>query len=325
MSSDPTPKIYIPDDAPAVLRPSAVWPEMAARAALDYHDTLPGSEERLIERIGAAELVLNIRSSSKFSERVFAACPRLRLLSLWGTGTDHVDLPAAARNRVTVTNTPGVSAISIAEHALALLLAVARRIPQTDAATRAGGWPRGQSVELHGKTCGIIGLGAIGRQFARLAAAIGMRVIAWTPHPKPGDVVVPLDELYRAADVVSLHLRLTPETTGFVGAAQLALMKNSAILINTARGAIVDEPALVEALASRRIAGAGLDVFTTEPLAAGHPLTRLDNVVITPHCAGITPEALEAGLRMSVENIWAFLEGRPEHMVAAADSHTATP
>ena len=319
MSSDPTPKIYIPDDAPPVLRPSAVWAELAARAALDYHDTLPGSEDRLIERIGEAGLVLNIRSSSKFNERVFAACPRLRLVSLWGTGTDHVDLAAAARHRVTITNTPGVSAISIAEHALALLLAVARRIPQTDAATRAGAWPRGQSVELHGKTCGIVGLGAIGRQFARLAAAIGMRVIAWTLHPKPGDPVVPLDELYRTSDVVSLHLRLSPETTGFVGAAQLALMKKSAILINTARGAIVDEPALVETLAARRIAGAGLDVFTAEPLPPAHPLTKLDNVVITPHCAGITPEALEAGLRMSVENIWAFLEGRPEHVVAATD------
>ncbi|HUB31409.1 MAG TPA: NAD(P)-dependent oxidoreductase, partial [Bryobacteraceae bacterium] len=127
--------------------------------------------------------------------------------------------------------------------------------------------------------------------------------------------VVPLDELYRSSDVVSLHLRLSNETTGFLGAPQLALMKKSAILINTARGAIVDEPALVEALSSRRIAGAGLDVFTTEPLPPVHPLTQLDNVVITPHCAGITPEALEAGLRMSVENIWAFLSGRPEHVV----------
>lgn len=309
------PKLYIPDDAPPVLRSSAVWPELAARAELDYHDTLPGSEERLIERIRDAELALNIRSSSKFTERVFAACPRLRLLSVWGTGTDHVDLAAAARHGVTVTNTPGVSAISIAEHTLALLLAVARHIPQIDAATRAGGWPRGQSVELYGKTCGIIGLGAIGRQFARLAAGIGMRVIAWTMHPKPGDPIVALDELYRTADVIALHLRLSPQTAGFVGAAQFALMKGSAILVNTARGAIIDEAALLDALAGGRIAGAGLDVFSTEPLASGHPLTKLDNVVITPHCAGITPEALEAGLRMSVENVWRYLEGRPEHVV----------
>jgi D-3-phosphoglycerate dehydrogenase len=298
------PTIHIPDDAPPVLRASAVWRELAARAALVYHDTLPRSEAGLIERIREAEIVLNIRSSSKFTERVFASCPRLRLVSVWGTGTDHVDLAAAARHGVTIANTPGVSAVSIAEHTLALLLAVARRLPQTDRATRAGGWPRGRSVELHGKTCGIIGLGAIGRRFAQLAAAIGMRVVAWTMHPRDGDPIVPLDELYRTADVVSLHLRLSPQTEGFVGAAQFALMKPGAILINTARGAIVDEAAMIEALAGGRIAGAGLDVFATEPLPPNHPLTALDNVVITPHCAGITPEALEAGLRMAVENIW---------------------
>src|ERR1041385_8129796 len=139
------PKIYIPDDAPPILRPSAAWPGLAARAEVDYHDTLPGSEERLIERISAAELVLNIRSSVRFTERVFAACPNLRLASAWGTGPDPTHLPAAVRTGAPITNTPGVSAISTAEHTLALLLAVARRIPQVDAATRCGEWARGQS------------------------------------------------------------------------------------------------------------------------------------------------------------------------------------
>jgi len=312
----PQTRVSIPDDAPPVLAASAAWHRLAAYQ-IDYHDTLPGSEERLIERIGAADVVLNIRSFSTFSERVFAACPRLRLLSLWGTGTDHVDLAAAARHGVMVCNTPGVAAVSIAEHTLALLLAVARQIPQVDAATRAGNWTRGHAVELHGKTCGILGLGAIGRQFARLAAAIGMRVIAWTMHPKPlpGVELVELDELYRSSDVISIHLRLSAETAGFIAAPQLALMKRSAILLNTARGAIVDEAALVAALSQGRIAGAGLDVFAAEPLPPGHPLTRLPNVTLTPHCAGITPEALEAGLAMAVENIAAFLSGRPQNIV----------
>jgi phosphoglycerate dehydrogenase-like enzyme len=313
------PRIAIPDDAPPVLAASAVWPDLVSRVELDYHDTLPGSEERLIERIGAAGVVLNIRASSRFTERVFAACPRLRLISVWGTGTDHVDLAAAARHGIIVTNTPGVSAISIAEHALALLLAVARRIPQVDAATRRGEWPRGQSVELHGKTCGVLGMGAIGRRFARIAAGIGMHVIARTMHPKPepGVEFVELDDLYRASDAVSIHLRLSPATESFIGPRQFALMKPTAILINTARGAIVDEAALIDALAAGRIAGAGLDVFAAEPLPAGHPLTMLPNVVITSHCAGITPEALESGLRMAVENIWEFLAGRPAHVVLA--------
>ncbi len=244
------PRIVIPDDAPPVMAPSAAYRKLLAQTSVDYYDTLPGTEERLIERIAGAEIVISVRSSTRFSENVFRNCPGLRLLSLWGTGTDNVDLPSAARHGVTVTNTPGVSAFSIAEHALALMLAVARRIPLVDAGVRQGRWPRGQATQLHGKTLGIIGMGAVGRQFARLGAGIGMRVIAWTMHPNPalGFEVAPLDELLRISDAVSLHLRLSDDTRGFLGKAQIDKMKPSAILINTARGPIVDEAALVEAL-----------------------------------------------------------------------------
>jgi len=310
-------RIAVPDDAPAVLATSPAFNELRKRAELVYHDTLPGTEERLIERLADAEIAINIRSSSRFTENVFERCPRLRLVSIWGTGTDNIDLQSAAAHGVTVTNTPGVAAFSIAEHALTLMLAVARRIPQIDAGTRRGSWPRGQAAQLHGKTLGIIGLGAIGRQFARLGQGIGMRVVAWTMHPNPalGFELAPLDELYRMSDVVSLHLRLSDQTRGFLGKAAFEQMRPSAILINTARGAIVDEAAMIDALSSRRIAGAGLDVFATEPLPPGHPLTTLPNVVITPHCAGITAEALEAGLQMAVANVWNFLDGRPTHVV----------
>ena len=311
------PTIVIPDDAPPVMAASEAYARLLRRMRVDYHDTLPGSEERLIERIGAAEIVINIRSSSLFTENVFRHAPHLRLLSLWGTGTDNVDLAAAARHGVTVTNTPGVSAFSIAEHALALMLAAARRIPQIDGEVRQGSWPRGHAAQMHGKTLGIIGLGAVGRRFAFLGAAIGMRVIAWTMHPQPalGFELVTLDDLLRLSDVVSLHLRLSAETRGFIGKRELGMMKPSAILINTARGPIVDEPALIEALATKRIAAAGLDVFAVEPLPPGHPLTRLENVVLTPHCAGITAEALEAGLRLSIDNVWNFLNGNPTNVV----------
>ena len=311
------PSIVIPDDAPPVMGPSAAFRALRQRAEVDYHDTLPGSEEGLIERIRGAETVINIRSSCKFTARVFEACPELRLLSLWGTGTDNVDLEAARRHGVRVTSTPGISAISIAEHALALMLAVARRIPRIDAEVRQGRWPRGMAVELHGKTLGILGLGAVGRRFARLGQGIGMRVLAWTMHPNPalGFEVVEKDSLLRESDAVSLHLRLSPETRGSFGAREFGLMKPTAIFINTARGPIVDEAALIEALRSNRIAGAGLDVYETEPLPEGHTLTRLDNVVLTPHSAGVTPEALEAGLQLAVDNVWSFLEGRPVNVV----------
>jgi D-3-phosphoglycerate dehydrogenase len=207
----------------------------------------------------------------------------------------------------------------VAEHCLALMLAAARGIPAQDAAVRAGTWPRGQGIELRGKTLGIVGLGAIGRRFAELGRAIGMRVIAWTMHPDPalGIELVEFDHLLRSSDVISIHVRLSPQTVGLIGAREFGLMKPTALLINTARGAIVDEAALVEALSTKRIAAAGLDVFTTEPLPLGHPLTKLPNVVLTPHSAGITPEALEAGLQMAIENVRSFIAGHPANVVVA--------
>lgn len=318
----PKPKIIIPDDAPPVMGPSQAYQNLLGRAEAAYYDSLPRNREELFQRIADAELIINIRSSVTFPEEVLKGCPKLKLLSMWGTGTDHVDLPAAARLGVTVTNTPGVSAYAMAEHALTLMLAVARNIAQIDAATKKGEWPRGFVTQLHGKTLGVIGLGAIGRQTARIARGIGMKVIAWTMHPSEqlaqelGVEMVKLEDLYRASDVVSLHLRLSPDTTGFLGAPEFSLMKPTAIFINTARGAIADEKALIEALGQKRIAGAGLDVFQTEPLPKNHPLLGLPNVVVTPHSGGVTKEALEAGLQLSIDNVFAFLEGKAQNVVA---------
>ncbi len=269
------PTIVIPDDFPVVMASCDAYRRLAEERAVSYHATLPGSEDALVERIRDFDTVINIRSSTKFTARVFADCPRMKLLSIWGTGTDNVDLNAARQFGVTVTNTPGVAAISIAEHALMLTLAVARRVAPLHQQVVGGGWPRGQSMQLRGKTLGIIGLGAIGRQFAKLGEAVGMRVIAWTMHPNPalGFALVELDELLRESDVVSLHLRLSPETSGLIGGRAFDLMKRTAVLINTARGPIVNEGAMIEALRTQRIAGAGLDVFDVEPLPPGHALT----------------------------------------------------
>jgi len=309
--------IVIPDDYPAVMGISEAYRRLAEVEAATYYATLPGSEDVLVERIRDFDTVINIRSSTKFTARVFADCPRLKMLSIWGTGTDNVDLASARQFGVTVTNTPGVAAISIAEHALMLTLAVARRVVPLHQRVASGEWPRGQSMQLRGKTLGIIGLGAIGRQFAKLGEAVGMRVIAWTMHPNPalGFALVELDALLRESDVVSVHLRQSPETLGFIGPREFDLMKRTAVVINTARGPIVNEGALLAALEAQRIAGAGLDVFDVEPLPLGHPLTRLDNVVLTPHCAGVTPEVLEAGLAMAISNAEAFWNGAPQHVV----------
>ena len=304
------PRIVVPDDWPPVLAGSPAFQTLRDISQLEYHETLPATPERLVERIREADAVVNIRSSSRFTSDVFGQCPHLRLLSIWGTGTDNVDLASAAEHGVQVANTPGVSAYSVAEHALTLMLAAARRIPEQDAAVRRGEWPRGRSIELRGKVLGIIGLGAIGRRFAELGRAIGMHVVAWTlnPRPLPGIDLVTLDDLLRSSDVVSIHLRLSDQTRGLLGSREFALMKPTAILVNTGRGAIVDEAALIEALSTKRIAAAGLDVFTIEPVSAYNPLISLTNVVLTPHSAGITPEALEAGLQMAVENVRRFFE-----------------
>jgi len=247
---------------------------------------------------------------------VLEACPSLRLISIWGTGTDNVDLAAARRQGIRVTNTPNVSAAAVAEHTLALILAVARRMVHVDRQVRQGLWPRAMVTQLRGKTLGLIGTGAIGREVARLGTAIGMRVIAWTFHPE-GSVIewVAFDDVFRQSDVVSLHLRLSAETEGLVRREHLDLMKPDGMLINTARGGILNENDLVQALQANRIAGAGLDVFETEPLPPDSPLLALSNVVLTPHSAGITPEATEAGLALAIENVFSFLAGRPTNVV----------
>ena len=316
------PRISIPDDYPPVMGPSNAYKMLKFRADVDYHESLPDSPETLLARIGEAPYVINIRSSVRFTADVLERMKHVKILSLWGTGTDHVDLEAAAKLGITVTNTPGVSAIAMAEHTLALMLAVARDIPRIDAKTKRGGWPRGFVTQLHGKTLGVIGLGAIGQQVARIARGIGMKVIAWTRHAnillaQELDIeLVQLDDLYRRADVVSLHIRQTPETVNFVGEKQFNMMKRTALFINTARGPIVDEAALVKALENERIAGAGLDVFSQEPLPEGDPITTLSNAVITPHSGGVTTEALEAGLQLAINNVFDFINGDPQHVVA---------
>jgi phosphoglycerate dehydrogenase-like enzyme len=309
------PRIVIPDDEPAVMSTSTAFRKLVGQDVRTY-PTRPSTPAELADRIGDSEIVINIRSTSRFTAEVMEKCPALRLISIWGTGTDNVDLAAAASKGIRVTNTPGISAVAVAEHTLALMMAVAKRIVQVDREVRQGQWPRGMVTQLRGKTLGLIGTGAIGREVARLGTGIGMRVIAWTFHPR-GDVAewVAFDDVFRQSDVVSIHLRLSADTSGSIGREQLELMKPGAILINTARGGIVKESDLVQALSTNRIAGAGLDVFETEPLPSASPLSGMPNVVLTPHAAGITPETTEAGLAVAIENVFAFLAGQPANVV----------
>jgi phosphoglycerate dehydrogenase-like enzyme len=309
--------IVIPDDAPPVMSLSRAV-EGLRGCEHRLFSTLPSGPPELVARIAGADAVINIRASTRFTAEVLAECRHLRLISIWGTGTDHVDLRAARACGIAVTNTPAVSAIAVAEHTLSLMLAVAKQTVDVDQRVRRGEWPRAMVQELHGKTLGVIGTGVIGREVVRLGRGIGMNVIAWTFNPR-GDLCewVTLDELFCRADVVSVHVRQSADTTALIGREQFATMKSSAIFINTARGRIVVEKELIEALQNGQIAGAGLDVFETEPLPAGSPLRLLPNVVLTPHAAGITPEATEAGLAMAIANVLAFRAGAPVNLVNA--------
>ncbi|MBM4448510.1 MAG: glycerate dehydrogenase [Chloroflexi bacterium] len=318
------PKIIVPDDEPTVLAGTVAEERLRRLGEVRIYDSRALSDEELLRRIADADIALNIRATSVFSRNVLEHCSRLKLISIYGVGFDNVDIKAATELGITVTNTPGYSAVAVGEMALTLMLAVARRIVQNDRTIRSGEWARGYSLQLCGKTLGVIGTGNIGQRMIQLGKSIGMKVIAWTFNPSPeraaryGVEFVALDELLRQSDVVSVHVLGSPQASNLIGKRELRLMKPTAILINTARGSAVNEPALVEALASGVIAGAGLDVFAVEPLPPDHPLRRLENVVLSPHTAAMVPEATLAGLAMSVDNIKNFLQGKATNVVQPA-------
>jgi D-3-phosphoglycerate dehydrogenase len=315
-------KIIIPDDFPPVISGTPALQTMQAHGDVTVYTSRPDTAEELIARIHGAHTVVNIRAYCKFTADVLRACPTMQHLAVWGTGTDNVDLQAARSLGITVTNTPNTATDAVAEQGLALLLAVARKIPTLDTQIKQGEWVRGMLTQVCGKTLGILGTGVIGLRMAQLGKGIGMHVIAWTLHPDPAKAraigfryVPTMAEVLRAADVVSLHLRYSPETEGIIGATELAMMKPTALFINTARGQLVDQQALYEALRDHRIAGAGLDVFAREPIDPQDPLLTLANVVLSPHTAGTTPEALMNGLNRCAANVAEFLEGRVAYRV----------
>jgi D-3-phosphoglycerate dehydrogenase len=234
---------------------------------------------------------------------VLERCVDLRHIVFLGTGAaSYIDVGAATERGIAVHTIKGYGDRAVAEHTIALMMSCARGVARMDRAIRAGTWETLEGLQIAGRTLGLIGLGAIGREVAHLAAAIGLSVIAWNRSPLADAPVelVELDALLARADIVSLHLGLNDATRGFLDAARLARLKRGCILVNTARGALLDETALLDALAAGRIAHAGLDVFETEPLARDHPLTRLDNVTLTAHAGFCTEDAALELLRRAI-------------------------
>lgn len=314
-------RIVIPGDDPPQLQDTPQLARLAAYGEVALWRDRPASDEEKIGRARGAVCLINSRSAVKWPGAVLRQLPELKMITVCGIGTDSIDLAAAQELGIVVCNIPGQTAPIVAEHALALMFAVARQAWfQTDLVKR-GGWKTGFNLYLRGKTLGVVGAGPIAAAMIGLGRAVGMRVQAWTFHPTAeraqelGVAFLPLDELLRTSDVVSVHVKLTDKTHGLIGRHELALMKPGAILVNTARGAIVDNVALADALQAGRLAGAGIDVFDVEPPPADHPLMQCQQVVLTPHVADQNAEGMEILNRGAVENVIAFLEGRPQNRV----------
>ena len=273
------------------------------------------SHDELQDLLFEAEAV--IRGLAPIDAKLIASSRRLRVISIRGVGTDGIDLVAAKERGVMVTITPGALDQAVAEYAVALMMGLARNVTANDRAVRQGIWEGSIGTELFGSSVGIVGLGRIGKEVAAKCRKLGMRVFGYTRTPdidwsrKSGIELVGLNELLASSDIVSLHCSLNPQTRHLIGGAELGLMKRSAFLINTARGAIVDEQALVEALDSGRIAGAALDVVQLEPLAVDHPIRQLTNVILSPHVSAFTRNSLIRSNNEAVANVIAVLGGRP--------------
>ena len=282
----------------------------------------PENDQQFIQRVGNANALM---LGWGLPVDVMKAAPNLELIAFVGIGAGNfVDLDAAVDRGITVCNTPGYADDTVAEHALAMMLATARHLGRLDRGLREGRWNQSISgLELRGKKLGLVGFGGIGARFAALARAIGMTVRAWTRNPSPqrarqhGIEFADLDSILRDSDVLSIHAALTPETEGLLDSRALALTKPGVIIINTARGEIIEERALLTALRSGHVAAAGLDVYRQEPLPSDHPLLSLDNVLLTPHVAFNTPEATHALLDISIDNIVHYYRGDPINIVVA--------
>lgn len=291
--------------------------KLTDRVEIEAYDTRVTDADALAERAKDADIV--VLSNLPFRREVMERCPNLKMISVAFTGVDHVDMDYCRERGILVSNCAGYSNTAVSELVFGLALSLYRRIIECDRAVRAGKDKTGLvGMELAGKTFGIIGMGAIGTRTAQLAKAFGCRVLGFNRNPKQveGVRMVELDELLRESDIVSLHVPLTEQTRGMIGEREIGLMKPSAILINTARGPVVDSAALAAALKEGRLAGAAVDVYETEPpIPQDHPLLSAPHVAATPHVAFATKEALYQRAVIVFDNVAGYLDGKPQNVM----------
>jgi phosphoglycerate dehydrogenase-like enzyme len=321
MENDPAPgiaplRVAVLDDYQDVARHYGPWEELGGSVAVTVFTDHVADEEGLVVRLAGFPVVVAMRERTAFPRRVLERLPDLRLLVTTGMGNAAIDLVAARDHGVVVTGTGGLGPPT-AELTWALILGLARHIVCEDESIRAGGWQRAVGADLAGATLGVVGLGRLGSRVADIGLAFGMEVIGWSQNLQRataqarGVRAVSKDELFRTADVVTIHLQLSERTRGLITKDDLALLKPTATIINTSRGPIIDEGALLEALSSGQLAGAGLDVFDIEPLPDDHPLRSAPRTLLTPHIGYVTDHTYQLFYREIVEDIAAFLAGHP--------------
>ena len=313
-------KIAVLDDYQQIATRSANWDSLPQGTEVRSFPQNIGPEDELVRALEPFDVIVAMRERTRFPARVLEKLPKLRLVVSTGARNPSIDAAACDRLGIAVCSAHGASSgqASTAEVAWALVLALLKRIPQADRAMRDGGWQESVITEsVAGKTLGVLGLGRLGKHVARYGNAFGMNVIAWSPHMTDGRAAeasarhVTKQALFAEADVISLHLVSNASTRGIVGKAEIDSMKRTAYLVNTSRGPLIDEEALVTALQEKRIAGAGLDVFWTEPLPSDHALRGLGNVVLTPHLGYVVDENMKRFYESAVENIRAWIDGKP--------------
>jgi phosphoglycerate dehydrogenase-like enzyme len=309
-------RVALLDDYQGVALSMADWKSLPTGTEVVVFKDHLADEDAVAARLADFDIVMALRERTPFPRSLLERLPKLKLLITAGMRNASIDMKAAAERGVLVCGTAGLP-YPTAELAWGLILSLARRIPAEDRATREGRWQTSVGLGLNGKTLGVLGLGTLGSRAARVGRAFEMEVLAWSQNltaeraAPVGATLVPKDELLARSDFVSIHLVLGERTRGLIGARELGLMKRSAYLVNTSRGPIVDEAALIRALQDGTIAGAGLDVFDEEPLPLEHPFRRLPNTAITPHLGYVTEETYRVFYGQALEDIKAYLGGAP--------------
>lgn len=313
-------KVVVPDDYNDAWDSSPHVARLRQRAEVVTYTTPPAGPDELVRRLAGAQVAVANRERTRYTAELLERVSALRLIAQTSGVGPHLDLAALTARGILVCTTPTGRSYSTVELTLGLMVAAARDIPWHDRLMREGRWEQRVGLELAGRTLGVLGLGRIGGAVAAVASLLGMRVVAWGPTltaeraAAAGVELMAIEELLPQVDLLTIHLRLSDLTRGLLSGERLALLRPTAILINTARGPIVDEAALVEALAARRLRMAALDVFDQEPLPADHPLRRLDNVILTPHLGYVSDRSYERWLEMSVDNILGWMDGAPLHV-----------